>query len=139
LESIWKDAYEKRRDRWKKKVVESGLDYMQSEHENPTNINELNIIQDGHVFQANTEILHMEPQIGRNIPSSNVNHSVDISQVIIKWNLNTEQTRAFKIIAEHSLEEKPDPLRMFIGGCAGTGKSRVIKALNDFFLARNQS
>ena len=139
LESIWKDAYEKRRDAWKKKVVESGHDYIQSEHVNATNINESNLIQDGHVFQADTEIPHMEPQIGRNLPVSNVDHNIDISQLVTNWNLNREQTRAFKIIAEHSLIEKPAPLRMFIGGCAGTGKSRVIKALNDFFLARNQS
>ncbi|OSC97382.1 hypothetical protein PYCCODRAFT_1338477, partial [Trametes coccinea BRFM310] len=53
--------------------------------------------------------------------------------------LNTEQARAFRLVAEHSLKEKPDPLRMFLGGVGGTGKSRVIKALTSFFAARNQS
>ncbi|KAI9059157.1 hypothetical protein FKP32DRAFT_1551869, partial [Trametes sanguinea] len=53
--------------------------------------------------------------------------------------LNDAQTRAFRIIAEHSLEDKPPPLRMFLGGVGGTGKSRVIKALTSFFEARNQS
>ncbi|KAG2094427.1 uncharacterized protein F5147DRAFT_554124, partial [Suillus discolor] len=53
--------------------------------------------------------------------------------------LNDEQTRAFKIIAEHSRTNNPEPLRMFIGGPAGTGKSRVIDALKDFFIKRNQT
>ncbi|KAH9853909.1 hypothetical protein C2E23DRAFT_687360, partial [Lenzites betulinus] len=53
--------------------------------------------------------------------------------------LNQEQTRAFTIVAQHSLCAKPDPLRMFIGGVGGTGKSRVIQALTSFFAARNQS
>ncbi|KDQ54424.1 hypothetical protein JAAARDRAFT_90231, partial [Jaapia argillacea MUCL 33604] len=31
------------------------------------------------------------------------------------------------------------PLRMYLGGPGGTGKSRVINALKDFFVQRNQS
>ncbi|KAG2152919.1 hypothetical protein DEU56DRAFT_727567, partial [Suillus clintonianus] len=55
------------------------------------------------------------------------------------WTLNDEQSRAFQIIAEHSRLSNPEPLRMFIGGPAGTGKSRVINALKDFFVKRNQT
>ncbi|KAG2368147.1 hypothetical protein BDR07DRAFT_1270728, partial [Suillus spraguei] len=46
--------------------------------------------------------------------------------------------RAFRIIAEHSQVNKPEPLRMFIGGPAGTSKSRIINALKDFSIRRNQ-
>ncbi|KAH9847118.1 hypothetical protein C2E23DRAFT_688555, partial [Lenzites betulinus] len=53
--------------------------------------------------------------------------------------LNREQARAFRIIAEHSREDKPDPLRMYLGGFGGTGKSRVIHALTDFFEKRNEA
>ncbi|KAG1792594.1 uncharacterized protein HD556DRAFT_1222594, partial [Suillus plorans] len=53
--------------------------------------------------------------------------------------LNTEQARAFRIVAEHSLQIKSEPLRMFIGGAGGTGKSRVINTLKEFFHRRNQS
>ncbi|TFK87001.1 hypothetical protein K466DRAFT_450180, partial [Polyporus arcularius HHB13444] len=53
--------------------------------------------------------------------------------------LNTEQRRAFRIVAEHSLRTNADPLRMFLGGFGGTGKSRVIQALTSYFGARNQS
>ncbi|KAG2361135.1 hypothetical protein BDR07DRAFT_1181469, partial [Suillus spraguei] len=52
--------------------------------------------------------------------------------------LNNEQSRAFRIIAEHSQANKPEPLRMFIGGPAGTGKSQIITALKDFFIRWNQ-
>ncbi|KAI0335958.1 hypothetical protein GY45DRAFT_1234888, partial [Cubamyces sp. BRFM 1775] len=53
--------------------------------------------------------------------------------------LNCEQRRAFMIVARHSLDNRPEPLRMFLGGVGGTGKSRVIKALTAYFAARNQS
>ncbi|KAH7924616.1 hypothetical protein BV22DRAFT_992571, partial [Leucogyrophana mollusca] len=53
--------------------------------------------------------------------------------------LNTEQARAFTIVAEHSLLAHPDPLRMFIGGPGGTGKSRVITALRQYFDRRDES
>ncbi|KAI1782010.1 hypothetical protein LXA43DRAFT_872756, partial [Ganoderma leucocontextum] len=53
--------------------------------------------------------------------------------------LNREQARAFRIIAEHSCMALPDPLRMYIGGVGGTGKSRVIHALTDYFARTNQT
>ncbi|KAJ3924232.1 MAG: hypothetical protein NXY57DRAFT_868957, partial [Lentinula lateritia] len=53
--------------------------------------------------------------------------------------LNTEQTRAFRIIASHSQLSKPEPLRMYIGGQGGTGKSLVIQALNKFFTEQGES
>ena len=53
--------------------------------------------------------------------------------------LNTDQERAFRIIANHASTEKPGQLIMYIGGMAGTGKSQVIKALTAFFERRNES
>ena len=47
--------------------------------------------------------------------------------------LNTDQERAFCIIANHASTEKPEQLLMYIGGMAGTGKSQVIKAQTAFF------
>ncbi|KAJ7776561.1 hypothetical protein DFH07DRAFT_693050, partial [Mycena maculata] len=58
---------------------------------------------------------------------------------IRKWTLNPEQAHAFRIIACHSLETQPDQLRMFLSGPGGTGKSRVIHALQDFFQLRGQN
>ena len=62
-----------------------------------------------------------------------------IENTIQKFMLNKEQKRAFSIVAKHSLMEKPEQLKMFLGGMAGTGKSQVIKALTYFFEQRNES
>ncbi|KAJ6447540.1 hypothetical protein C8R45DRAFT_838493, partial [Mycena sanguinolenta] len=55
-----------------------------------------------------------------------------------EYTLNVEQARAFRLIAEHSLEKRDAPLRMFLGGPGGTGKSRVINGLTSFFAKRGQ-
>ncbi|KAF7977176.1 hypothetical protein HWV62_4617 [Athelia sp. TMB] len=52
--------------------------------------------------------------------------------------LNNDQKRAFRIIANHASAEKDERLQMYLGGMGGTGKSRVIKALVDFFTARDE-
>ncbi|KAJ7475574.1 hypothetical protein B0H11DRAFT_1727508 [Mycena galericulata] len=41
---------------------------------------------------------------------------VTIDEVIQEYTLNTEQARAFGLIAEHSLRKPDSPLRMFLGG-----------------------
>ncbi|KAJ7650270.1 hypothetical protein FB45DRAFT_729113, partial [Roridomyces roridus] len=64
---------------------------------------------------------------------------VDVEAHILKWTLNPEQAHAFRIIASHSVSLKPKQLRMLISGPGGTGKSRVIHALQDFFQMRGQS
>lgn len=49
--------------------------------------------------------------------------SVEIDRLIEEFPLNREQARAFRIVAEHSMKDKPPPLRMYLGGPGGTGKS----------------
>ena len=56
------------------------------------------------------------------------------------FTFNEEQERVFRIIANHStLGHMADPLWMYIGGMAGTGKLRVIKSLIKFFEAKGKS
>ncbi|KAI0056168.1 hypothetical protein BV25DRAFT_1762834, partial [Artomyces pyxidatus] len=62
-----------------------------------------------------------------------------IEATVDAFTLNDEQERAFKIIANHSVDESAQQLKMYIGGMAGTGKSQVIKALISFFEKRDQS
>lgn len=64
-----------------------------------------------------------------------------MDEIVRTFTLNEEQERAFRIIANHSLlgTALAEPLRMYIGGMAGTGKSQVIKALIRFFEARGKS
>ena len=62
-----------------------------------------------------------------------------IDVTVAKYQLNTEQERAFRIIANHATEKNPDQLRMYLGGMGGTGKSWVIQALMTFFEMRDES
>ncbi|KAF8226475.1 hypothetical protein L208DRAFT_1301494, partial [Tricholoma matsutake] len=50
-----------------------------------------------------------------------------------------EQEKAFRIVATHASDPYSEPLWMYIGGMAGTGKSQVLKALKSFFKKRNES
>ncbi|TDL18178.1 hypothetical protein BD410DRAFT_728772, partial [Rickenella mellea] len=58
--------------------------------------------------------------------------------MIVEFTLNAEQARAFRIVAEHSTGRRLSPLRMYLGGAGGTGKSRVINALKEFFARSRQ-
>ena len=69
-------------------------------------------------------------------PSPQVQHL--IADIIEKFTLNKEQSRAFRIIANHAFRPSDEQLKMYLGGMAGTGKSQVIKALMHFFNERNE-
>jgi PIF1-like helicase len=62
-----------------------------------------------------------------------------IEDVIGKFELTSDQERAFRIIANHAVTPGSGQLMMYVGGMGGTGKSQVIKALMDFFKSRNES
>ncbi|KAJ7079217.1 hypothetical protein C8R43DRAFT_863756, partial [Mycena crocata] len=53
--------------------------------------------------------------------------------------LNAEQARAFSIVAAQKDKKDQKPLRMYLGGPGGTGKSRVINALQDYFTSHGAS
>ncbi|KAJ3832801.1 hypothetical protein F5878DRAFT_547631, partial [Lentinula raphanica] len=53
--------------------------------------------------------------------------------------LNADQERAFRLIAQHTIQKQTTPLRMFIGGPGGTGKSYVIACVNEFFHVTKQT
>ena len=136
LEDQWKSVYEKRRDEWKRKLTDA--------HAEPETMNSsANVIQPlvmtnvgaSQVLpQAHSQIMEISPPLNV-VPEANVS----IEELVHDWTLNTEQARAFKIIASHSMESKPKPLRMYLGGPGGTGKSRIIHALTDFFKRKGQS
>jgi hypothetical protein len=50
-----------------------------------------------------------------------------IDDTVIRFSLNEEQERAFRIIANHVSSTATEQLRMHLGGMGGTGKSQVIK------------
>ncbi|KAI0827367.1 hypothetical protein BC628DRAFT_1318310, partial [Trametes gibbosa] len=55
------------------------------------------------------------------------------------YTLNKEQIRAFVIAARHLHHHEKDPLRMYMGGMGGTGKSRVLLALVGFLTSRGEA
>jgi hypothetical protein len=56
-----------------------------------------------------------------------------IDTTVTQFNLNEEQERAFRIVANHVASSDSEQLKMYLGGMGGTGKSQVIKALIDLF------
>ena len=62
-----------------------------------------------------------------------------MNSVAKMFNLNAEQERAFRIVANHSCRPTSEKLKMHIGGMGGTGKSQVLKALMEFFQRKNES
>ena len=53
-----------------------------------------------------------------------------LDSVIQKFKLNTEQERAFRIVANHATINNPTQLKMYLGGMGGTGKSQNIKSFD---------
>jgi hypothetical protein len=70
---------------------------------------------------------------------NNTDDSMLIKSSIDMFNLNTEQIRAFHIVANHATSMNTYNLHMYLGGMAGTGKSQVIKALMHFFNQRKEN
>ena len=61
-----------------------------------------------------------------------------IEDVIQKFLLNSDQERAFRIVANHAVTPGVKQLIMYLVGMGGTGESQVIKALMPFFKSRNE-
>ena len=62
-----------------------------------------------------------------------------IDSVSNDFNLNKEQERAFRIVANHACSSDSEQLKMNIAGMGGTGKTQVLKALVEFFRLKNES
>lgn len=142
LEDEWRHAYECRKASWKQRAIEHGHSDVASSLEpcvEDVAVNfgdEMRNAADLPSFSATPEI---SPAIVQqtNQPTSG-NTVIDIPAMISEYGLNTEQARAFSLIANHSLKKNTEPLRMFLGGPGGTGKSRIIMAITDFFKRRGE-
>ena len=62
-----------------------------------------------------------------------------VDSVSAEYSLNTEQDRAFRLVANHPCSHDSDQLKMYIAGMAGTGKTHVLKSLVEYFRQRNES
>ncbi|KAJ7697465.1 hypothetical protein B0H17DRAFT_870267, partial [Mycena rosella] len=61
-----------------------------------------------------------------------------VADIRKQYKLNKEQMRAFELGADHAAGTLSLPLRMYMGGMGGTGKSQVIHAIIAFFVQRKE-
>jgi RecG-like helicase len=96
------------------------------------------------IKMAKTEIKTMFKIVDRSYLFKNFRAQSDTAQKLIedvveKFELTSDQERAFRIIANHAVTPGSEQLMVYIGGMGGTGKSQVIKALMDIYKSRNES
>ena len=115
--------------------------FTEPEREHQTNLN------DGSTFRSAITHESVQPFI-ETVQNGIVNNDADknkdkintlINDIIASFTLNNEQSNAFRIIARQTLMDKNDQLRMLLIGPGGTGKSRVIQAVQEFFTRSNQA
>jgi len=137
-EAEWKHAYDTRRQAWKNQLLTDRNSGMQELTHSSNGIEspQINVLlgQSSHPTDFAPVIANGDADV-----SMSDHSEYDIERVTRQFTLNTEQRRAFEIISSHSLKDKPEQLRMFIGGPGGTGKSRVLDALREYFKSRNES
>jgi len=131
LEDGWRDVYEKRKAAWKLEVRRCGED----ETPPTTSINQASNIESA----SDSPPLITDAETAGDYVAAMINGSALMGQIAEKWTLNKEQNRVFNIVAEHTMMEKPHQLLMYLGGPGGTGKSRVVNALRDFFESRSET
>jgi hypothetical protein len=66
-------------------------------------------------------------------------HKPTIDAIVKDSQLNCEQERAFRIVANHACTPYSEQLKMYLGGMGGTGKTQVVKSLIKFFTVINKS
>ncbi|KAG6807258.1 hypothetical protein H0H93_001787, partial [Arthromyces matolae] len=59
-----------------------------------------------------------------------------MTDISTDFSLNEEQTRAFRIVANHAASYSREQLKMYMGGMGGTGKTQVLRALTAYFRKR---
>lgn len=63
-----------------------------------------------------------------------------VDDISSRFSLNVEQDAAFRIVCQHTASKtKNIPLRLYLGGPGGTGKSRVMQAISSYFEVRGES
>lgn len=143
-ESTWRKDYKRHNDEAKKIMMSGGYAEVT---EGPRASGVTGDIELGHLYS--------EAQVGGRplsdvemtlaslpVASSSVEGKELVEAICQEYTLNVEQAGAFREIAYHSLlprNAQTEPLRMYLGGPGGTGKSRVLDALKTLFDRRNET
>ena len=147
LELQWLSAYDARKKKSKIMFTQATSDYHPVGHATESGIVTCNdFVGNSHTAGDTTDLpfssdLHcaaVDCVVSGNA-SLNLEHDVDLEALTKNWNLNEEQCLAFRLVVQKSMSPMTDPLRLIISGPGGTGKSRVLQAISDFFHRKNQS
>lgn len=146
LELMWQLAYEQRKIAAKNALTNTSVTNTRELSENSqTGIMTGMVVQRSFdEIQTNNSdsmdvSIHSPETVVSGNPGMNIEQHVDVNDVVNEWNLNAQQSLAVRLIVEKSLAPLSDPLRLIVSGQGGTGKSRVIQAVSDFFRRKNQS
>ena len=90
-------------------------------------------------YSYNEVVVADASYINNKFHAESAEKQLNIDDTVVEFNLNTEQERAFRIIANHATLNESNQLKMYLGGMGGTGKSQVIKSLISFFEKNNEA
>jgi hypothetical protein len=90
-------------------------------------------------FNENDVCIMDATYLNQNFQASCKTFQKIIDTIVPDFDLNVEQERAFRIVANHATGSQLEQLKMYLGGMGGTGKSQVIKCLKEFFNRRKES
>jgi hypothetical protein len=122
---------------WKAMVTKKRAEILEERaHHRPSNANP-NTVPGSSSFVPNNVHVVDKTYMTRSFFSKEWQKNID--NVSVTFNLNKEQDRAFRIVANHACSPDSEQLKMNIAGMGGTGKTRVLKALVEFFKLRNES
>ena len=69
-----------------------------------------------------------------------IDHSLAlVHSIATKFALNEKQLLAFGLVARHLHHHETEPMRMYLGGMGGTGKSTVVRAIIAFLSERQET
>lgn len=125
LEEEWKHTYERRKNEWKEETKNVAVTEGSASDVCVKSMDSLD------VAEVELGVINDMENVERTVDGDGRGGSID--EVMQRWTLNREQERAFEIVARHATVDKPCQLLMYLGGPGGTGKSRVVNALRDFF------
>ena len=150
MERIWGDAYEKCQNEWK--FTSNNVTAPDSESAAASTMGQTfanTSIEANHFgtpsdFNIDLDFTGlpnalMSIQQPRLFEDENTVLEVDPIEVARDWSLNAKQQVAYQLIVDQCIHSQREPLSLIITGAAGTGKSRIIHAAQDFLSCRKET